>query len=319
MTAALIFLFVFFILFPAGLCLAKMIEHLQIKRKTRKRLNKLTPAGVNTPGTLAGKLPGTAGFDPDTARGRLRLARLEYLLISTGIKMPARTFILIPLFAGTATALIAGLITGTFILSAAIFSLSLGLPVLFLTFKRKQIERQIIQEIPEAIGIIVRALQIGRHVDGALKDAAKALYGPLGMEIRIIYQEMAMGFTFERAFHNFENRYANLPDIKLFCTAFVIQRETGGNLVQILESLAGTIRKRFTLQRKIKTYTAEARTSAVIIALLPFLFAVVTWTFNPDYITRLTGTDLGRIMIYAAALLEIIGFLVMRKMAGLTL
>ena len=316
MPPVLVFLFVFFIVFPVFLGVAKGLDHIQMKAKTRQRLKKMAARKTKISGAPAIRPPSDA---TGPHRAGITVNRLEYLLISAGIRMTARTFILALLCTGTALSVITGLITGTIVLPAAVFVLSLGLPVLFLIFKKKQMEKQMIQELPEAIGIIVRALQIGRHVDGALKDAAQALYGPLSVEIKIIYQEMAMGFTFDQAFHNFENRYGNLPDIKLFCTAFVIQRETGGNLVQILESLASTVTKRFTFQRKIKTYTAEARASAVIIALLPFLFAVVTWFFNPDYIHRLTGTDLGKIMIYAAVFLEITGFVVMRKMAGLKL
>ncbi|MCG8551251.1 MAG: type II secretion system F family protein [Desulfobacterales bacterium] len=316
MTPLLIFLFVFFIFFPAFLGLTRGLEHLHMKAKTRQRLKKMVVRKTGLSGTPAIRPPGaaTGGHRPGGA-----VHRLEYLLISAGIRMTAGRCILALLCTGTALSVITGLITGTIVLPAAVFILSLGLPVLFLVFKKKQMEKQIIRELPEAIGIIVRALQIGRHVDGALTDAAQALCGPLSVEIKIIYQEMAMGFTFDQAFNNFENRYGNLSDIKLFCTAFVIQRETGGNLVQILESLADTVTKRFRFQRKIKTYTAEARASAVIIALLPFIFGVATWFFNPDYIHRLTGTGLGKIMIYAAVFLEITGFAVMRKMAGLKL
>ncbi len=242
------------------------------------------------------------------------LKSLEYLLISAGIKVSARTFLAVPFMAGILSAVVLFALTQSPALALAVFGLALALPAAFLYFKKKQLQRAIISEMPDAIGMVVRALQIGQTVDRALKDAANALSGPLGTEIRIVYQETAMGISFENALKNLKNRYPSLPDITLFSTAFIIQRETGGNLVDILEALADTIRKRFTFNQKIKTYSAEARLSAIIIALMPFLFALFALVFNPEYISRLTATPQGRFMLWLAAILEVSGFMVMYRM-----
>lgn len=309
----LVFLGGFCLVLPAGLALARILDPYRTTGKNRRRIREMAAPG---PASRKNRAPSFAG-KTGIGANRPFLVRLDYLLLSANIPVSAAVFTRIPLAAGGLMALAAGAMTRTLVLPLGIVFLALALPAGYLIFKKKQMERQIIREIPEAVGMIVRALQIGRHVDGALKDAARVLSGPLSMEIRIIYQEMAMGFSFDQAFRDFENRYRNLPDIKLFCTAFIIQRETGGYLVQVLESLADTIRKRFVFQRKLRTYTAEARLSALIIALLPLMFCLVAWIFNPDYIQRLTDTPLGRIMIYTALGLDILGFLVMRKMAGL--
>jgi tight adherence protein B len=240
---------------------------------------------------------------------------LHYFLLSAGLRLSPKIAIMVPLSLAVVTA--GGVLGWTGQLIPALFTgiVILGMPILYLFWKRREIQRRIITEMPDALGMVVRSLRIGMGVDSALKEAGESLVGPLGMEIKIIYRETAMGIPFAQAFLDFAKRYPALPDVKLFCTAFILQRETGGNLAELLQSLANTIQDRFTFKRQIKTYTAEARMSAIIISLLPFMFALVAWLMNPNYLSKLTGTPLGRCMIYAAVGLEIAGFLVMRKMA----
>ncbi|MCD4719823.1 MAG: type II secretion system F family protein [Desulfobacula sp.] len=294
-------LFVFLTTFSAA--------RIKKRTQTRHKIKNLATPGSEINGSHADVIR------LEDRTGRLSLKALHYLLICAGITLSPEVFIIIPIVTGLLSALATGFLANSIIIAVAVFVLVMSLPAGFLYFKKKQLEKEIILKMPDIIGIIVRALQIGQSVDTALKEAARAVPGPLGAEIRIVYQEMAMGFSFDQAFHNLENRYQSLSDIKLFCTAFIIQKETGGNLIRVLEALANTIQKRFTFNRRIKTYSAEARLSALIIAMLPFLFGLFAWLFNPDYMSRLTATPIGRIMIYMAVLLEITGFIVMRKMA----
>ena len=277
------------------------------RKEGRKRLRQMKP---DEPGnTVRGRklTPHTNGNIPF-------LKSLEYLLISAGFNVSATGFFAFPLAAGLIAASALGVAAKSAVLPLGVMALALLLPSGYLFFKKKQLEKAVISEMPEAIGMVARALQIGQTVDRALKDAANALSGPLGTEIKIVYQENAMGLSFEQALKNFKNRYPSLPDVSLFCTAFIIQRETGGNLVDILEGLADTIRKRFSFRQKIKTYSAEARLSAFIIALLPFLFALFALIFNPEYISRLTASPAGRVMVYLAGGFEIAGFIAMYRM-----
>ncbi len=319
MNDGILFIGIFLLACLAGTGIGLILEQAITAHKHRIRIQRMA---LNRTGGQLNRPPQTPeilGKRWWFGRTRPDLQRLEYLLVTSGIPMTAKAFILIPLSAGLVSALLLGMLLHTLILPFAVLILFTSVPMGVIYFKTHQIQRALIAEIPEAAGMIVRGLQVGRHVDQALKDAANALSGPLGTEIRIVYQEIAMGLSFDQALRNFENRYHTLPDVKLFCTAFIIQRETGGNLVQILEALADTIRKRFSFRRKLKTYSAEARASAIIISLLPFVFALVAWFVNTEYILRLTGTPLGRMMILAAIGFEITGFLVMRKMTQVKL
>ena len=188
------------------------------------------------------------------------------------------------------------------------------LPYIYLLRRRKRREQTLVDQLPDTLEMIVRALRAGQSVDGALRELAASSAPPVGKEMRIIYEEMAMGLSFEHALHNMEKRFPALSDVKLMCTAFIVQRETGGNLTKILAGLADTIRHRFQLKRQVQVLTAEGRTSATILGLLPLAFGVITWIFNPDYISLLLSHPLGRKLLFVAFLLVAGGFVLMRLM-----
>lgn len=246
---------------------------------------------------------------------RLSIKGLGYLLITAGIPLSPSRFILICLATDLSIFFLTWILLSNFLGAAALFAIALALPLVFLFLKKQKIQKQLIEQMPDALGMIVRAIKVGQSVDAALKDAADSMPMPFCTEIRIIYEEIRMGLPFDQAIGNFENRYPGLTDVKIFCTSFIIQRETGGSLTQILEGLADTIKKRFHFQRQIKTFSAEARTSAMVIGLLPLLFVLITYIFNPEYITRLTDNPMGKLIILAAFVLEFMGFIIMRKMA----
>jgi tight adherence protein B len=188
------------------------------------------------------------------------------------------------------------------------------MPFVYLVRRRKKREEALVQQVPDALDMIVRALRVGQSVDGALKEVGRVFAPPIGIEIRTIYEEMAMGLPFEKALDNFERRFPHVTDVKILCTAFTIQRETGGNLTRILQGLSTTIRERFTLKRQVRTLTAEGRTSAKILGILPLVFGGIVWILNSDYIRQLFVHPAGRKMLLYAAVSAILGFIFMRLM-----
>jgi tight adherence protein B len=151
-------------------------------------------------------------------------------------------------------------------------------------------------------------------VDGALKEAGRGFPPPIGVEIPRIYDEIAMGLPFEQALGNFERRFPHVSDIKILCAAFIIQRETGGNLIRILQGLSTTIRERFNLKRQVRTLTAEGRMSAKVLAVLPLAFSGIVWLLNADYIRPLFVHPAGRKLLLFAAVSVALGFVVMHVM-----
>lgn len=105
-------------------------------------------------------------------------------------------------------------------------------------YKKKRQEETLISQLPDAIEMISRALKAGQALDGAFQEVGRHFPNPVGREVKTIYDEMSMGLPFETAIRNFENRYSKAADVKILCAALIIQRETGGNLTAILDSLS---------------------------------------------------------------------------------
>jgi len=190
-----------------------------------------------------------------------------------------------------------------------------AVPLAVVWHLRNRRENTLVRQLPEAIDMIVRSLRAGQAVDHALREVGRSLDAPLSDEISAIYDEIAMGLPFDAALRKFENRFSRSSDVKIFCTTFIVQRETGGNLTEILDGLAATVRQRFKLKMQIRAFTAEGRVSAVIIGLIPVGFALSTYLLNPDYISLLFVHPVGKKLLLAAFLLEGLGFYLMRRLA----
>lgn len=247
--------------------------------------------------------------------GFLDLAALESLLISADVPLSLER--LLTLCLGTGLVFVIPMVVILKSPLAVLLALAAGisLPFLYLIHRKKKREEALVEQLPDILDMIVRALKVGQSVDGALQEVSRSFPPPMGTEIKTIYDEMAVGLPFERAFRNFQKRFPRVPDVKILTTAFIIQRETGGNLTTILEGVSRTIRERFQLKRQIRVLTAEGRISALILGLLPVGFLAVTWVFNPKYIGLLFHDALGKKLLVAAILFECAGFAVMRIMS----
>jgi len=123
-----------------------------------------------------------------------------------------------------------------------------------------------------------------------------------------------MGLPFETAIRNFEEKFPRLSDVKILCTAFIVQRETGGNLTGILQGLSKALRDRLKLRMEVRAMTAEGRTTALVIGLIPFVFGFITWLLSPSYINMLFHTSAGRKILLLALSLDVLGLYFMKKL-----
>jgi tight adherence protein B len=244
----------------------------------------------------------------------LDLAAIESLLIAAGAPLSLER--LLTLCLGIGILFVIPVLAILKSPAAMVLALVAGaaLPFVYLFYRKKKQEAALVEQLPDALDMIARAIRVGQSVDGALQEAARSFPPPIGPEIRTIYDEMTVGLPFERAFRNFENRFPRLPDVKIMVTAFIIQRETGGNLTTVLEGVSKTVRERFALKRQIKVLTAEGRSSALILGLLPVAFLGVAWIFNPEYVSLLFTNPLGKKLLLIAVLSECAGFAIMRVM-----
>ena len=178
--------------------------------------------------------------------------------------------------------------------------------------RRKRLQR-IEQQLPDALLSIAKSLQVGTGLIQALTNAAKETRAPLGTEIQRTIRELHMGADSDVVFTTLAERIGS-KDVDIVVAAIVIQRNTGGNLSEILMTVAKTIRERFQLKEHIQTLTSTERLTGNIMALIPPGIVVLFLFMNPGYGDLLFGTTMGQVALGIGISLEVIGYLLIKKL-----
>lgn len=168
-------------------------------------------------------------------------------------------------------------------------------------------------QLPEALDLMSRALKAGHTFGGAMRMVADELEDPIAGEFRITLDEINYGVDVDRALANLQDR-VEVTDLKFFVVSVNIQRETGGNLAEIISNIARLVRERFVLFGKVRILSAEGRISALLLSALPFFITGVLYVINPDYMSKLWTTELGKSMAWGAMISMVIGMIIMRRM-----
>ncbi|MCI0333077.1 MAG: type II secretion system F family protein [Planctomycetes bacterium] len=245
-----------------------------------------------------------------------RYLNLRMLFEQANVTMSVPTFVTI-----TGALLAAGLILPTL----AGFSMALAplialffavLPMVWLLFKRKRRLAKFGAQLPESLELIARALRAGHSLAAGFNLVAQEMSDPIGGEFSRTFEEQNLGKPLEEALEDLTKRVPNL-DLKFFVTAIVLQRQTGGDLAEILDKIGYLIRERFKIWGQVQALTGEGRLSGIVLlALPPALFAVV-YRMNPDYLMLLFTDDLGKKMLVGGVLSQLFGALVIRKIVNI--
>lgn len=194
------------------------------------------------------------------------------------------------------------------------FAAFLGMvPFLSIYIKRKRRMERFQKQLPAAMELIARALKAGHAFTSGLKMVVDELGDPIGPEFEKTLQEINFGMGIPEALKNLPNR-VDCPDLRFFIMSVILQRETGGNLAEILEKIAHIIQERFKLQGHIRVLAAEGKLSSIILIALPFVIAIALYALNPIYVKTLFSDPLGKMMVAYALLMMIIGIFVMKRM-----
>jgi tight adherence protein B len=187
------------------------------------------------------------------------------------------------------------------------------LPIAWVRFRANRRAAQFEEQFPEAIDLIARALRAGHAMTTGLALVAEELPDPVGAEFRLVYDRQNFGMSMPDALRLFAERVP-LIDARFFVTAVLTQRESGGNLAEILDNLADVIRQRFRVKRQIKVVTAHARLTGWVLVLMPVAITVGMLVVAPDHILMLVRDPLGIQMAAAALALWVVGYLAIRKL-----
>ncbi|HZD54738.1 MAG TPA: type II secretion system F family protein, partial [Candidatus Aquicultoraceae bacterium] len=157
-----------------------------------------------------------------------------------------------------------------------------------------------------------RSLRAGHSFTGAIQLVGQEMPDPIGPEFQKVFDEQNLGIPLRTALIGLTNRI-DILDVKFFVTAVLIQRETGGNLAEIIDKIAYVIRERFRIQGQLKIHTAQARLTGMVLAFLPIGVALILFLLSPDYMKTLWTEPVGKSMIVGAVILQVTGMFVIRK------
>jgi tight adherence protein B len=239
--------------------------------------------------------------------------KVHRLLQQADAQYTLGVYVLLSLLMAAVGFLIGSLITSNRSVLVLLASVPGTIPFSYIYFKKKRRMEKFQRQLPEALELIARALKAGHAFPGGLKMVANELDDPIGIEFAKTLHEVNFGVGIPDALKNLPNRI-DCPDLKFFIISVIIQRETGGNLAEILEKIAHLIRERFKLQGRIRVLSSEGKLSAMILIALPFVVAFVLYLLNPGYIQTLFVDPMGKVLVVFALVMMVIGAFVMRRM-----
>ena len=277
-------------------------------RRIGQRLRRMAQTSDAQKAALMTRGPEAQG----SSQGAQLAGRLARLLMQSGSSLKPARFCMVS--AGICVATVAVLmLTGVPVFIAAGIALGAGALPLLMALRRKARRRdRVVQQLPDALELISRALRAGHALPSAIKMTADEIPDPLGGEFLILFNEITYGVPMQDALRNLALRMPG-SDAGFFVVSALIQRETGGNLAELVDTSSRIIRERLSLLEQVKVFSAEGRLSAWVLGLLPFGLGAVLHLVNPGFMTTLWDDPAGMKMLGAVAVLMAAGVAWMRS------
>ena len=250
-----------------------------------------------------GPLPAVDRILAGTTRG----SSLGRWLDQSGLKVSLSGVLLVAFAIAGLMALVAGVIARSKYALPVGAAVGFALPFVYLSFKRTRRMRTFEEQFPEGLDLIARALKAGHAFATGLKMVADEMADPVGPEFRKTFDEQNFGLPLKDALDNLTVRVP-LLDVRFFATAVLIQRETGGNLSEILENLAHVVRERFKILRQVRVYTAHGRFTGYVLLALPAVLCIALSFINPEHMNLLFRERMGQMMLLGALGLQTTGY-----------
>jgi tight adherence protein B len=317
MPAALIALIVFVVVAVAAFSLGSLLDQRSARaRLIKERLANVQKAPERAPDEELAllrdeQLSEIPALDT-LLRRSVRVSELQKMLAQAGMSMRAGNFLGFSALAGVAAAIVGYLVSKR--VEVAWVALLLGFVGLYsyASFRRTKRFEKFEELFPEAIDTLARAVRAGHAFTTALEMITAEVAEPVAGEFRQLYEEQKFGMPVRDALLNLTERVP-LVDVKFFVTAVMLQRETGGNLAEILDNLSYVIRERFKIQRQVRVYTAQGRLTMALLMGMPPIIVTVMVILNPSFIHPLFADPIGHTLLVAGITLQTIGYFVIRK------
>jgi tight adherence protein B len=239
-------------------------------------------------------------------------AWLTRLIEQSGVRITPSGLIFMSLGLAGVLALVARVVARQAFMPGVVAVVGVMLPTLFLIRQRSVRLKKFEEQFPEALDLLSRAIRAGHAFQTAMGMVADELKAPVGPEFRRSFDEQNFGLPLKDALNAMAERVSIL-DVRFFVTAVTIQRETGGNLAEILDNLASVVRERFKIRRQVRVHTAHGRFTGYVLLALPAALGVALMFINPDLMRLLFQERMGQMMLSGAMGLQVIGFFWIRK------
>jgi tight adherence protein B len=310
---AMVFISIFILL--ASLSIPVFGEQRKVKRRLQQRLGEIATESDQPSISSLLRSRYLKKLNPlerqlESLPGMETLARL---IEQSGTQAMAYKVVLFALLLGAAGFMLVWLVFNYLPVALAAAAVLIAVPFVRLLYLRSKRLHEFEAQLPEAIDIIKRALLTGHPFSESLNLVAEGLEGPVSVEFGITYSDLSYGSDLRRAMMGLLER---VPSVTLmaFVTAVLVQKETGGNLAEILENIGSVIRGRFRFQRRVKTLSAEGRLSAWILMLVPFAMFLMIYITTPGYLEILVKSSNGRQLVAICFVLMVIGALWIRRL-----
>lgn len=240
------------------------------------------------------------------------MTTLENELYDTGVQIQAENFVIIWIFMTFVIPLLMlfmDLPAAAAVCAAVIIAMA---PLIYIKIHRTKRRKVLESQLIDAITIMCNAMKAGHSFQSAMDNIATEMKGPISDEFGRVFRETLHGMSIEESLRRMVERVGS-PELEMLSTAVSIQRETGGNMSEILANISGTIQSRVIMRNEVKTRTASGRVSGYIVGALPIVLLIAMSVVNPEYCAPLFTTDTGKLMLLAGAVLEVTGFLVINR------
>jgi tight adherence protein B len=247
-----------------------------------------------------------------------RISNLQPFLEQANLKIRAGNILMLCVVSSLALAGVGFLAAGSLPPNQALLFAAVGLvlggflPYSYASYRRTKRFQKFEELFPEAIDTLARAVRAGHAFTTALELIANELSEPVASEFRKLFEEQKFGLPVRDALMNLAERVP-LVDVKFFVTAVMLQRETGGNLAEILDNLSYVIRERFKIMRQVRVYTAQGRLTMMLLMGLPPVIVVTMLLTSPAFIHPLFADPIGHVLVVAGIVLQTFGYFVIRK------
>jgi tight adherence protein B len=238
--------------------------------------------------------------------------RLAALIEQSGVKTTPASIAVLTLLSGAGLGLIASLVVRVPMVTWAIVFIGMTFPTLYLMQRRSARRRRFEEQFPEALDLLSRALRAGHAFQSALGMVGDEMPDPVGPEFKKTFEQQNFGLPLTDALNELAAR-TQLLDVRFFVTAVTIQRETGGNLSEVLDNLAEVVRERFKLLRQVRVHTAHGRFTGYVLLALPAALGVALMFISPDHMNTLFQHPLGRTMLVGAGVMQTVGYFWIRQ------